>query len=197
MKQASCLVTDPHHQEDFEESRDEGCMTDLFELSQAEFQAEGKHQQDHAQFREGLDCLLVFDEGEGRCVRTDDHSSEDVAQHDRLLETVKHHRNQSGHNHDDRKVLKKRNSVHESFSPKLFVEHHDRNHEADAGDDLANASLGYALGVVGTEEISRHRAGGHRERFRPVDQSGEYERLMIELRTVFTAFISWMLVRPR
>src|SRR6266516_5780027 len=28
---------------------------------------------------------------------------------------------------------------------------------------------------MGTEEISCHRAGGHHERFRPVDQSGEYE----------------------
>src|SRR5262245_3901142 len=70
--------------------------------------------------------------------------------------------------------------------PKLLVEHHRRDHEANTGDDLAHAWLGDALGVMGAEKISGDSPGGHHERFRPVDQSGEYEirrRNLIDDRT--------------
>src|SRR2546429_3406507 len=54
------------------------------------------------------------------------------------------------------------------YLPKLFVEHNGGNDEADGGDDPADTPLRDALGVVGAEEITRHGAGGHHERFWPV-----------------------------
>ena len=86
-------------------ARDEGRRADLLQLPQAELEPERKHQKDHAQLGERLDRLVIGDERKRRRVRADDHASEDVTEHDRLLEPVKNNRDQPGDDHHDREVL--------------------------------------------------------------------------------------------
>src|SRR5947207_2516698 len=48
-------------------------------------------------------------------MRADDHPCDDIAKHDGLLETVKNHRDQPSHDHDNREVLKEHYRVHSSI----------------------------------------------------------------------------------
>jgi len=50
-------------------------------------------------------------------VWADDYAGDDIAQHDRLLEAMKHHRDQTGHNHDYRQILQEGYGVHLSRRP--------------------------------------------------------------------------------
>ena len=45
-------------------------------------------------------------------MRPNNAPGNDIAEHDRLLEAVKEHRHESGHNHHHREILKKSDSVH-------------------------------------------------------------------------------------
>ncbi len=88
--------------------------THFLELAQAEFQAEGEHQENDSEFGERLDCMLILDERERRSVRSDDNAGEDVSEHHRLTDLSKDQRSQSGHAHDDGQVLQKSGFVHAS-----------------------------------------------------------------------------------
>ena len=76
-------------QQDFQPRGDERRAADLLEFPQAEFQAERKHQQNDAEFRQRIDGFLVVDERERRRVRADDEAGQNVAEHHRLFERWK------------------------------------------------------------------------------------------------------------
>jgi hypothetical protein len=102
------LVADKNHQDDLERGRDEGRGADLLELAQAEFQAQREHEENDAEFGEGLDRILMGDECKGRGVRPDEHPSQDVAEHGGLLDLSKQHGHDRGGDHDHGKVLQER-----------------------------------------------------------------------------------------
>ena len=85
LEKAANLVTDPEHQQDFQDSREQRRGPDLPELAQAELQPEREHQQDHPQLGKRLDRLIVLDERKRRRVRADDDPRQDVTEHYRLL----------------------------------------------------------------------------------------------------------------
>src|SRR5205823_6211961 len=58
------LVAGEKHQTRLEWRDDEGGEPDLSNLAEVEFEAEGEEQEDQAELREGLNGLLVGDQGE-------------------------------------------------------------------------------------------------------------------------------------
>ncbi len=111
-EEAAQFEADPHHEEDFQRRGDESRGTDGSQFFQAEFEPKRKHQEDHSQLGECLDRLFIRDELVGWRVRPDDHAGEDVAEHDRLLELPKEHRDDRRDDHHDGEVLEKGDVVH-------------------------------------------------------------------------------------
>ena len=74
-----------HHSGDDDEGSDDGGASGVEELSEAELEAEREEEDDDAYLRPEVDVCLGGDGGEVLEVWTCEESSDDVAEHDRLL----------------------------------------------------------------------------------------------------------------
>ena len=92
-------VAQPDHHAALHDRHKAGRRADAKQLLQAELDAQREHQQDDAQFGQGLHDLRVGGQGNGD-VGTNHQSGQQVAQHDRLLESLKEdggHRGRAEH----------------------------------------------------------------------------------------------------
>ena len=118
-KCASKRVACQNHQQDLEGGRDECRGADFLQFAQAELEPQRKHKKNDPQLGERLYGMLVRDEREGRSVRSDDDSCQNVPKDDRLLELAEDDRGHSRHAHHNCQILQKGCLVHVRGFPPL------------------------------------------------------------------------------
>ncbi len=116
-KELADLVADPDHQGNFQESRDERRRADLEQLAQAEFQPQAEHQENHSQLGQNLDGVLIVNQADRWCMRTDNEARHDITEHHWLPETVKKDGHHAGHQHDYCQVLNEIDGMHGGTAP--------------------------------------------------------------------------------
>ena len=94
-----------HHSEDDGERSDDGRYAHLDDLLEREVKTQREQKEHHTYVRPRLDVAAV-DYGHGiRHVRTDNESSHDIAQHERLLEFLEYECDRTRHNKYKGKVV--------------------------------------------------------------------------------------------
>jgi len=101
------LVANPQHQRNLRQGSDESGGADLAEFLQAEFQAQRKQQEDHAQLCQDLNRAFIRDQRKRWRMWADDDAGDDITKHHRLFETVEQHRHDTGDQHDHGQILDK------------------------------------------------------------------------------------------
>src|SRR5262249_47438173 len=83
---------------------------------QTELEPEAEHQEDHPDAGQGLDRLVIADQLDERRVRPDHDAGDDVAEDDRLPETVEEHGHGARDGENDREVVDQVHRVHAAAS---------------------------------------------------------------------------------
>ena len=99
-------VAESEHHARLEQGGDPGGCRDLDDASQPELEAERKHEENHAEFGECAHHSLVGGEWNRR-VRPDDHPGEQIAEDDRLLQSLKDDSGDCSGAEYEREILKK------------------------------------------------------------------------------------------
>ena len=95
-EQRACSVADEQHAADFDGCCNAGSAADAFELIKAELQAEGKEQEDNADFGPGVDICAVCYGRKKVEVWSCDEAGDDITKNQGLVYLFKKNRSDTG-----------------------------------------------------------------------------------------------------